>query len=301
MNVVAVVVTYNRLKLLKRNIACLRQNVPVSSIVVVNNGSTDGTAEWLKTQDDLVVLEQENVGGAGGFYTGIEHAYRMGAEWVWCMDDAVFPRADCLEKLLAESGRADIGVLAPRRLLEGKVFTNDFQEYNLTNPFSSMYGRKLAKQVVTAPVEIKGTAFEGPLIHRKTIEKVGLPNRELFIFCDDTDYCLRIVRAGFKIIYVPTALMDKEKFFSNDSWSERNKKKKWKRFYQIRNSTYLNHRYGRNAAVRYLRGFNGVMGYIVTALFTIPFSDAWQWHDIPNLWQAYRDGIHERLGIMKHK
>ena len=120
MNVVAVVVTYNRLKLLKRNIACLRQNVPVSSIVVVNNGSTDGTAEWLKTQDDLVVLEQENVGGAGGFYTGIEHAYRMGAEWVWCMDDDVFPRADCLEKLLAESGRADIGVLAPRRLLEGK-------------------------------------------------------------------------------------------------------------------------------------------------------------------------------------
>ena len=79
------------------------------------------------------------------------------------MDDDVFPRADCLEKLLAESGRADIGVLAPRRLLEGKVFTNDFQEYNLTNPFSSMYGRKLAKQVVTAPVEIKGTAFEGPL------------------------------------------------------------------------------------------------------------------------------------------
>ena len=129
---------------------------------------------------------------------------------------------------------------------------------------------------------------------------MGLPNRELFIFCDDTDYCLRIVRAGFKIVYVPEALMDKEKFFSDDSWSERNKKKKWKRFYQIRNSTYLNHHYGRNAAVRYLRGFNGVMGYILTALFTIPFSDAWQWRDISRLWQAYRDGIHEKLGIMGH-
>ena len=300
MNVVAVVVTYNRLELLKRNIACLRQNAPVSSIVVVNNGSTDGTAEWLNTQDDLVVLEQANVGGSGGFYTGIEYACRTGAEWVWCMDDDVFPRADCLERLLAESGRAEIGVLAPGRLQEGKVFTNDFQEYNLTNPFASLYGRKLAKQVVTTPVEIKGTAFEGPLIHRRAIEKVGLPNRELFIFCDDTDYCLRIVRAGFKIVYVPEALMDKEKFFSDDSWSERNKKKKWKRFYQIRNSTYLNHHYGRNAAVRYLRGFNGVMGYILTALFTIPFSDAWQWRDISRLWQAYRDGIHEKLGIMGH-
>ena len=40
--------------------------------------------------------------------------------------------------------------------------------------------------------------------------------------------------------------MDKEKFFSDDSWSERNKKKKWKRFYQVRNSTSLSHHYGRN-------------------------------------------------------
>lgn len=107
------------------------------------------------------------------------------------------------------------------------------------------------------------------------------------------------MQAGFKIVYVPTALMDKEKFFSNDSWSERGKKKKWKRFYQIRNSTYLNHHYGRNVAVRYLRGFNGVMGYILVALITSPFADAWRWSDVSKLWKAYRDGIHEKLGIMK--
>ena len=52
------------------------------------------------------------------------------------------------------------------------------------------------------------------------------------------------------------------------------RRKKWKRFYQIRNSTYLNHHYGRNIAVKYLRGFNGVMGYIFIALFTSPFAKA---------------------------
>lgn len=299
MNIIAVVVTYNRLNLLKRNIGCLKQNKPVSSIVVVNNGSTDGTTEWLKEQTDLIVIHQSNVGGAGGFCTGMEYAYRAGADWVWCMDDDVFPRADCLDELLAEAGCADIGILAPRRLQDGKLFTHDFQEYNLTNPFASMYGRKLAKQVVTGPTEIKGTAFEGPFIRRAVIEKIGLPNKELFIFCDDTDYCFRTVQAGFKIVYVPAALMDKERFFSNDSWSERSKKKKWKRFYQIRNSTYLNHHYGRNVAVKYLRGFNGVMGYILVALVTCPFTDAWQWRDVSRLWKAYCDGIHEKLGIMK--
>lgn len=45
MNVIAVVVTYNRRELLKRNLSCLRANRPVAFIVVVNNGSTDGTTE----------------------------------------------------------------------------------------------------------------------------------------------------------------------------------------------------------------------------------------------------------------
>lgn len=296
MKIIAVVVTYNRCELLKRNIVCLRRNKPVSAIVVVNNGSTDGTADWLALQQDLTVVEQENVGGSGGFYTGIKRAYEMEADWIWCMDDDVFPREDCMEHLLPYTEREEVGILAPRRLLEGKVFTNDFRSLNWTNPFASLYQGKLAKEQVDGPVEISGTAFEGPFIRREVVECIGLPNKDLFIFCDDTDYCIRTVEAGYKIVYVPSALMDKEKFFADDSWSERNKKKKWKRFYQVRNSTYLNHRYGRNWMVRYLRGFNGVLGYIVVALFTCPFTDAYRWSDIGKLWKAYRDGVNERLG-----
>lgn len=132
MNIIAVVVTYNRMELLKRNIRCLQQNKPISSIVIVNNGSTDGTTEWLAAQEGLTVINQTNVGGAGGFYTGIQYAYQAGADWIWCMDDDVFPRADCLEQLLPYTGKKDIGILAPRRLLEGEIFTHDFQAYNLS-------------------------------------------------------------------------------------------------------------------------------------------------------------------------
>ena len=295
----AVVVTYNRLPLLQRTVECLRKNKRVNVIVVVNNGSTDGTAEWLEAEKDLTVITQANVGGSGGFHTGIQYAYDADADWMWCMDDDVFPHPDCLDQLLQELKATDIGILAPRRLQEGRIFCHDFRRYNLTNPFASMYAGKLFKRPVDTPTQVAGTAFEGPLIRRELIQLIGLPNKELFIFCDDTDYCRRAVMSGYRIIYVPTALMDKQLFFSNDSWSERNRKKKWKRFYQIRNSAYLNHHYGYTWGVRYLRSFIGVAGYILTALITCPFSKAYEWGDIPKLWKAYTDGIHERLGIIK--
>lgn len=296
MKITAVVVTFNRLELLKQGIECLRKQQKLTGIIVVNNGSTDGTREWLNAQPGLLVVHQDNVGGSGGFYTGIERAYSEGADWIWCMDDDVFPRPDCLDRLLPYTDRPEVGILSPRRLLEGKVFTHEFRHFNFTNPIGSLHGRKLAKQQVNQATEIVGADFEGPFISRRVVEKIGLPNRELFIFCDDTDYCLRAHLAGFKLLYIPEALMDKHKFFSNDTWTSRNRKKKWKRYYQVRNEAYLNHHYGRNFGVRYLRSFIGVAGYIIPALLSMPFTEAWQWKDLSMLWTAYQDGIHERLG-----
>ena len=299
MIVIAVVVTYNRLDLLKRNIQCLRENEPISTIIVVNNGSTDGTPQWLDSQTDLHVIHQENVGGSGGFYTGIDAAYRLNADWIWCMDDDVFPRPDCLKLLLAVATDPTIGILAPRRLMDCQIFCHDFKGYNLTNPFVSMYKQRLHNEEVNSPVDIAGTAFEGPLIRREVVERIGLPNKDLFIFCDDTDYCIRTLHAGFRIRYVPAALMDKQKFFSNDNWAQRNQKKKWKRFYQVRNSAYLNHHYGKNWSVRYLRSFINVLGPLMIVVVTSPFSQAWKYSDFSKLWRAYNDGINEKLGTIQ--
>lgn len=293
----AVVVTYNRLKLLQRTVECLRlQTRPLKGIVVVNNSSTDGTASWLAQQNDLIVLNQPNVGGAGGFASGIRYARGLGAQWIWCMDDDVFPRPACLEKMLPHTSEAGVGILAPRRLMEDKIFTNDFLSYNLTNPLASLHNGKLKKMVVNAPTDIAGTAFEGLFVSAACVDSIGLPNAELFIFSDDTDYCLRAKLAGYRILYIPDALMDKHHFFNKASWAERQQQKKWKRRYAIRNNTYLNHHYGRNNAVRYLRPFIGMFGYVLTVCITAPFSSGYQWKDIPMMWQAYKDGLAERLG-----
>ena len=99
--VIAVVVTYNRKALLVECINALRaQSRPLDGILIVNNGSTDGTEEWLQQQTDIQFISQKNTGSSGGFSTGISWAYSNGYSWIWCMDDDGYPKQDALEKIL---------------------------------------------------------------------------------------------------------------------------------------------------------------------------------------------------------
>lgn len=299
MKVIAVVVTYSRLPLLKRTIQCLRDTPELSGIVVVNNDSPDGTREWLDSLSDdpkLTVIHQANVGGAGGFATGMRRALEMGAGWIWCMDDDVFPRPGCLAALMQQAGYPGVGVMSPRRLVEGSVFTTEFTAFDLTRTFASTASGHLRHNPARQVTEIAGAAFEGLFIKREVVEAIGFPNSDLFIFYDDTDYCLRASLAGFKILYVPDALMDKQKFFSSASWLERTKAKRWKRFYQVRNGAWFHHHYGKSWGVRNVRSFNAMLGYMLPALLLGLFTSAYKAGDAGRFVKAWNAGRHERLG-----
>ena len=106
MRVTAVVVTYNRLKLLKECIeALLAQTYPEMDILVVNNNSTDGTQEYLdeltgKNKKVKNLSLPENIGGSGGFYEGMKCAIKDNPDWLWIMDDDTIPEKDCVMQLL---------------------------------------------------------------------------------------------------------------------------------------------------------------------------------------------------------
>ena len=223
--VTAVVVTYNRVNLLQRVVKALEsQTIGLYKILVVNNGSTDGTKEWLDSQTNLTVIHQDNVGGSGGFYRGINEASKEETDWIWCMDDDVFPRENCLEKLLDVTRRHDnLGIVCPHRLMSGKTFVGEAKTLNLTNPFRDMHNNMLTANEIGGGgcneiVDIVGMAFEGPLIRKDVVEKIGLPNKELFILYDDTDYSYRAVLGGFRVVVARDALMDKHDFQSTTSY-----------------------------------------------------------------------------------
>ena len=95
-----VVVTWNRLEMLKACVAAAEKNAATADILVVDNASTDGTGEWLTSQSGINVLSlTENTGGAGGFAAGMKWAYDRGYGWMWIMDDEVVPLEGALDVL----------------------------------------------------------------------------------------------------------------------------------------------------------------------------------------------------------
>ncbi len=296
--ITAVVVTYNRRELLIRCIEHLKkQTVRLDNIIVVNNGSTDGTAEWLDSQTDLQVIHQENVGGSGGFYKGIQQAYNDGYDWIWCMDDDVYPEPDCLENLLKQDDEK-VGILCPLRKRDGLVFVSEVRRFNLSNPFKSLHTYSLKTEDIKGKdcVNIEGIAFEGPLIKREVVKKIGLPNKDLFLLYDDSDYSYRSVLAGYEIRLVTKAVLNKELFFANEDRVTQVQKGKWKLYYHIRNTVYFNQKYGKNYGVRLFRSLGVLFQYQGYVMKNFLFNKKYKLSDLEVFYEAYRDGITGRLG-----
>jgi GT2 family glycosyltransferase len=99
--------THNRLPLLQKAILSLRAQIhPLDTILVVDNGSTDGTADWLARQSGLTVITQGNEGSAGGFATVIETLQaRTDLDWVLLLDDDCAPDPGYVSTLLDAAGQ----------------------------------------------------------------------------------------------------------------------------------------------------------------------------------------------------
>jgi len=227
-DVCAIVVTYNRKKLLKECLeGLLAQTKPLTAIYIVDNASTDGTPEYLFKQGYIEELPPENLsqpwernitiknntgeliklhyirlpqntGGAGGFYEGLKRAYNNRHDWYWLMDDDVKPIKEGLEKLLKYKHFSKC-IHPSREYKDGQRI-----------PWNGYISERIA-YFVKLPENFKDLGFtcvnygcfEGMLIHKDVIKQIGFPDPRFFLVGDDTYY-------GYKASKVTNVLYIKE-------------------------------------------------------------------------------------------
>ena len=183
---------------------------PSYNIVVVDNGSTDGSVDLLRRRyasAALLALET-NVGFAAGNNRGIEVALRQGAEVVFLLNNDTTVAPDCLMNL-ARAARE----LPKDSVLGPKILYYDRPE--TVWHFGSRWDQKALELTAVARNEpserwaqrlrvdhIIGCAMWIP---RRALEKVGMFDERFFLNYEETDWCFRAARAGIPLFVIPDA------------------------------------------------------------------------------------------------
>lgn len=190
--IAAVVVTFNRLQLLRECIEALRnQTHKLDEIIIVNNSSTDGTLDWLNEQKDLTVITQENSGSAGGQYTGIKTAYEKDYDWIWCMDDDCVPSSNAIEELIKN--------IQPDTVLNCLVLSktnSDLLAFGLYDISDRVFYTSLMQIGEKKTIDY-ASLFNGTLLPASLIKQIGFPIKELFIKGEEIEYFHRIKKNGY--------------------------------------------------------------------------------------------------------
>lgn len=256
--VIAVVVSHNRHQLLVECIQSLRnQTRKPDEILVVNNGSSDYTSVWLDKQDDLVHLYQDNLGSAGGYHTGIKWAYEKGYQWIWCMDDDGVAKEDALEILLNQNEKQPV-------LLNCAVLNINDKRSFVWKTCNFSFVDEVKQDIINGI----GHPFNGTLIHRNIVTRVGLPNVNLYHRGEEVEYFYRITKTfkiAAKTVIGSVYFHPAAKYSYSKEW---NLKESWSTYFHIRNQySILKSKY--NNPVKAFIAYSGfVLSFACTVVAT---------------------------------
>ncbi|HRQ40426.1 MAG TPA: glycosyltransferase family 2 protein [Chloroflexota bacterium] len=197
-------------------LACLeslaQSDYPHLQTIVLDNHSTDGSVEAIQTAFPQVTIIPltENLGYAGNNNVGIRTAVAQGADWVFVLNEDTILAPDCLTQMVAV-GESDpqIGICGPM------VYHHD--EPDVIQSAGGVFGRywesiHLAQNEpdqgqFVQPHAVGWISGCGILVRRAAIEQVGMIDERYFYYWEETEWCLRAGKSGWRVMHVPQAMM----------------------------------------------------------------------------------------------
>lgn len=211
MKVIVVIVTYNPLQWIQKCLNSLcGSSIPVQ-ICVIDNGSTDGSQEIIKTDYPQVELIQSetNLGFGPANNIGIKKAYDNDADFVFLLNQDAWVESDTIEKLIsAQQNELEYGIVSPMHL-NGKGDKLDFNFSNYIIPFQckDLYSDIYLNKIKSRIYQVEFVNAAGWLLTRKCIETVGGFNPSFFHYGEDDNYIERVCFHKFKVGILPTTIL----------------------------------------------------------------------------------------------
>lgn len=205
-----IIVNWNGLHHLKKCLPSLKKiNYPNYEIILVDNGSTDESIDYIKSKfsEIKVVKNKKNLGFAGGNNSGLRLVL---GEYVLLLNNDTLVKKNFLTKLVTKIEQSDDTGIVQSKILSmddnrkldsvGAFFTNTGFLYHHGYLQSDAQKFDKTKYLYTA----KGACM---LIRKKLINKIGLFDDQFFAYFEETDFCHRAWLAGYKVVYAPESII----------------------------------------------------------------------------------------------
>ena len=225
MKTIVIIVTFNASRWIHLCIGSLLNSTIPVDILVIDNGSTDGTLEIIKTKFPSVILIElkENIGFGKANNIGLKLVLDKDYQYAFLLNQDAWVESDTIEKMVAVQKRyPEFGVLSPihisgdERNLDNN-FTTYINGYSCPGLISDIIFKRELKEVYE--IDFVNAALW--LMSRQVLEKVGGFDPLFFMYGEDDDYLDRLKYHGFKVGICPGA------FGYHDRSQEMNDVKNW--------------------------------------------------------------------------
>ena len=290
--VLIAIITHNRSDLLERCIkAALKQSYTDTELLIVNNGSTDNTEKVL-LQYKVHVVNQENLGSAGGWHSALKFLLKGKYDFIWAMDDDGHPHEKALE-ILINNYRDSFACLSSLVVQEDEtklVFPMPIVNNNKQPVLFPLLPK--IKEVRKLKLKSKGNIypyahpFNGLLISKKIVNLIGNVEKDYFLSGDEVDYFCRMQTVGETVTCLDAIHYHPD--VSKRPFSE------IKFYYYLKNSIILNKKYFNLYPIRNLKV---ILAAVVRLFLRNELKDFFIFIFVKNLLlKAVLSGLRNKLG-----